>query len=95
MLCQAPRGIGSRLVIPQSWPFLRLIRCSGLQKLDPVFDSVFRKNKDDLIELGARDALLLRLLPKLALQRFAIGHVVIQVRPHHERGVTAGVENLP
>ena len=51
---QAAGGIRGFLVILQPRAFLRFVRRPCCQKLNPVFDSVFRKNKDDLIELRAR-----------------------------------------
>ena len=66
------------------WPFLGFVSCASPEKLNPVFNPIFCKEKDHLVELITRDALLFRFPPKLIFQGIAVGHVVINIRPHHE-----------
>ena len=77
MLRKSSGSVGSLLVIFQPWTFLGFVRCARHQKLNPVFDPVLCKDEDDLVELWTRDAVMLRLLPKLILQLVAVGHVMI------------------
>ncbi len=94
MFCKPLGGVGSLPVIFQSRTFLRFIRRSGHQELNPVFDPVFGKDEHDQIKGCAFNPLLLSLPPELVSQGIAVVHVMVQVGPNHERGVAARSKNL-
>ncbi|MBI3416465.1 MAG: hypothetical protein HY043_14310 [Verrucomicrobia bacterium] len=57
--------------------FLRLIRRSGEQKLNPVLKPILGKDKNDFIKLLPLNASLLRGAPESLFQLLASCHVVI------------------
>lgn len=71
-----------------------LVRLSCQQKLDPVLQTILGKDKHDAIKLFFGYALSLRFIPKLILERVAVGAVVVAVRPHHQRCITASVQTM-
>ena len=60
-----------------------------MQEFDPVFDAVFGEHENYLFKLFLCNPSLLRDCPELRFQLVAIGHVVVQISPDHQRSVAA------
>lgn len=59
-----------------------------LQELNPVFQPILSEDKDDLFEFVISDSTLAGGSPELLLQPPAILHIIIEIRPNHERRVS-------
>jgi hypothetical protein len=65
-------GIRCRPVVPYSRSLSALVSCTGLKELDPILQSIFRKNEHDAIEVLAHDPSPFGLLPKDMFKLIAV-----------------------
>lgn len=81
--------------MPLPWPLPRFVGRSCKQELYPVLKAILGEYEIHLVKLVRCNAMLLGGFPESGLQLFPVIHVMVQIRPHHQRRIATHLQASP